>query len=491
MYLGINNSPQTLLPYNISANDTSISVLSVDGFPAGPNLATIGSGDNAELIRYVSVSESALIGCERGFYNTTAAAWPAGTKIARYYSAYDADIAKSNIEDLESRKANTSDLGDLALLDTVDNSKIASMPANTIKGNNLSSAGSPDDLTVDETVKMIFGGLSTETTPAPVDTDRLISEITRSSVVSRVLVTFGTIKNYILSTLFNISTGHDHNGSNSKKVSGSDLASVVPVSLGGTNAATSSDARSNLNVAPNDAEYVVATADNELGNGLVLTAGSDIAITKNSVNSSLTISVDNPSNITIDFLEASSLSNVSTGESLSILFGKVKKFFNNLASVATSGSYNDLLNKPTLATVATSGSYSDLSNKPTLATVATSGSYSDLIDEPTLATVATSGSYNDLLNKPTLGTLAAKGYNEATITLTSAGWSSKSQTVSVPGMTSTSPIPLYGPTPTESNRTAYFDADVFCSAQGLGTLTFKYTSSTAPTSDISVNLMFF
>jgi hypothetical protein len=60
-----------------------------------------------------------------------------------------------------------------------------------------------------------------------------------------------------------------------------------------------------------------------------------------------------------------------------------------------------------LATVATSGSYNDLSNTPTLATVATSGSYNDLSNTPTLATVATSGSYNDLSNTPTLGTASA------------------------------------------------------------------------------------
>lgn len=35
-----------------------------------------------------------------------------------------------------------------------------------------------------------------------------------------------------------------------------------------------------------------------------------------------------------------------------------------------------------------------------LATVATTGDYDDLINKPSLATVATSGSYNDLLNKP-------------------------------------------------------------------------------------------
>lgn len=37
-----------------------------------------------------------------------------------------------------------------------------------------------------------------------------------------------------------------------------------------------------------------------------------------------------------------------------------------LATVATSGSYNDLSGKPTLAKVATSGSYNDLSNKPSI-----------------------------------------------------------------------------------------------------------------------------
>ena len=62
---------------------------------------------------------------------------------------------------------------------------------------------------------------------------------------------------------------------------------------------------------------------------------------------------------------------------------------------------NAKANTSDLATVATSGSYNDLSNKPSLATVATSGSYDDLINKPNLATVAISGSYTDLNNKPT------------------------------------------------------------------------------------------
>ena len=67
-------------------------------------------------------------------------------------------------------------------------------------------------------------------------------------------------------------------------------------------------------------------------------------------------------------------------------------------------------NKPNLATVATSGSYNDLSNKPTIPAAQiqsdwtqTNTSAKDYIkNKPNLATVATSGSYNDLSNKPSI-----------------------------------------------------------------------------------------
>lgn len=70
------------------------------------------------------------------------------------------------------------------------------------------------------------------------------------------------------------------------------------------------------------------------------------------------------------------------------LAGKVDS--SSLATVATTGSYNDLINKPTLF----SGAYADLTGKPTLF----SGSYADLTNKPTLF----SGSYNDLSDTPTL-----------------------------------------------------------------------------------------
>lgn len=108
----------------------------------------------------------------------------------------------------------------------------------------------------------------------------------------------------------------------------------------------------------------------------------------------------------------------------------------NLASVATSGDYDDLSNKPSIpaAQVQSDWSQSDntqvdyIKNKPNLSTVATTGDYADLSNKPTipaapvqsnwnesdssslayiqnkpnLATVATSGSYDDLSDKPTI-----------------------------------------------------------------------------------------
>lgn len=82
----------------------------------------------------------------------------------------------------------------------------------------------------------------------------------------------------------------------------------------------------------------------------------------------------------------------------------------SLAAVSKSGSYADLSNKPTLF----SGSYVDLTNKPTLfdGTYAAltgkptlfDGTYASLTGKPSFATVSATGSYTDLLNKPSIPT---------------------------------------------------------------------------------------
>lgn len=86
----------------------------------------------------------------------------------------------------------------------------------------------------------------------------------------------------------------------------------------------------------------------------------------------------------------------------------------------TSDAY--IKNKPSLATVATSGSYNDLTNKPTIPAAQVNSDWNansgvaQILNKPSLATVATSGSYNDLTNKPTIPTV-----NNATLTIQKNG----------------------------------------------------------------------
>uniref|UniRef100_A0AAU8AZV1 Chromosome segregation ATPase n=1 Tax=Dulem virus 41 TaxID=3145759 RepID=A0AAU8AZV1_9CAUD len=73
-------------------------------------------------------------------------------------------------------------------------------------------------------------------------------------------------------------------------------------------------------------------------------------------------------------------------------------------SVADSGAF--IKNKPSLATVATSGNYNDLQNKPTIPAPQVNSDWNassgiaQILNKPSLAPVATSGSYNDLTDKP-------------------------------------------------------------------------------------------
>ena len=71
-----------------------------------------------------------------------------------------------------------------------------------------------------------------------------------------------------------------------------------------------------------------------------------------------------------------------------------------------------------------------------------------------------------------------------TCTLTSAWWSSNSQTVSVTGVTASNTV-IVSPAP--SDIADYADCGVYCSAQGSGTLTFG--CDTAPSGDIVVNVL--
>lgn len=60
-----------------------------------------------------------------------------------------------------------------------------------------------------------------------------------------------------------------------------------------------------------------------------------------------------------EFVEADSRGNIVAGESVAILWGKVKKFFSDLKNVAFTGNYNDLSNKPSIPSVSSSSAVTE------------------------------------------------------------------------------------------------------------------------------------
>ncbi|MGW8822216.1 hypothetical protein ACWGNU_08835 [Paenibacillus lautus] len=99
MYPAQVNSPGTELAGAIDAAQDSIQVADGSVLPDGPNLLTIGTDEAAETILYTGKTGDELTGVTRGFQGT-AQSWAAGTKVARYFTAYDHDAAVSNISEL-------------------------------------------------------------------------------------------------------------------------------------------------------------------------------------------------------------------------------------------------------------------------------------------------------------------------------------------------------------------------------------------------------
>jgi hypothetical protein len=103
MYAGKVNSPATTLDGAINDSVQTINVIDGSILPAAPNLAVIGTGEDAETILYGVKTDNALTTVTRGFQGT-AKAWDSGTAIARMFTAYDYDTLKANISELDSVK---------------------------------------------------------------------------------------------------------------------------------------------------------------------------------------------------------------------------------------------------------------------------------------------------------------------------------------------------------------------------------------------------
>lgn len=154
----------------------------------------------------------------------------------------------------------------------------------------------------------------------------------------------------------------------------------------------------------------------------------DSGVTYRLSKSGSTITLTGSDGSTSSVTDANTDTNTTYGEATTSTAGLMsaadKRKLNGIAAGANNYTYTHPSTHPAsmitgLAKVATSGSYNDLSNKPTIP-----AAYSHPSTHPAsmitgLAKVATSGSYNDLSNKPTIPTvpssLPANGGNADTV----------------------------------------------------------------------------
>lgn len=71
-----------------------------------------------------------------------------------------------------------------------------------------------------------------------------------------------------------------------------------------------------------------------------------------------------------------------------------------------------------------------------------------------------------------------------TATLSTSGWSSSTQTVTVSGVSATETAQLIQPVPAIASQSAYYDAGILCTGQADNALTF--TCDTVPTAALTV-----
>lgn len=112
MYPAMVNSPELSLKTAITSPSQTSIVISGSvstKFPSYPNLLVIGTGEDAETIRFTEAPTGndtdgwTYANVERGFQGSPNT-WSAGTPVSRLFTAYDNDTFRANILDLDTRK---------------------------------------------------------------------------------------------------------------------------------------------------------------------------------------------------------------------------------------------------------------------------------------------------------------------------------------------------------------------------------------------------
>ena len=102
-----------------------------------------------------------------------------------------------------------------------------------------------------------------------------------------------------------------------------------------------------------DADTILTEFSNDIKSRVSTKANQGLTA-QQIANAKANIDIDKVPNVatndqTPTFLEESTRTNIASGDKLSLIFGKIKKFFSDLKAVAFSGSYNDLSDTPDLS----------------------------------------------------------------------------------------------------------------------------------------------
>ena len=184
------------------------------------------------------------------------------------------------------------------------------------------------------------------------------------------------------------------------------------------------------------------------------------------------------SNVTAAFTAASSRTNIATGEKLSVLFGKIAKWFSDLGSLA----FKSTVAKTDLARdVQTSLEKADSALQSVTKSDVGLGNVDNVkqysaSNPPPYPVASVNGMTGNVTIKPKC----------VTVTLSSSGWDStaKTQTAAVSGVSATETDQLITPTPSLASQPAYYEAGIKVMAQSADGLTF--TADTIPTADLTV-----
>lgn len=195
------------------------------------------------------------------------------------------------------------------------------------------------------------------------------------------------------------------------------------------------------------------------------------------------------------------LSNLQTGLQNATRMLDQKANSSSLAKVATSGNYSDLNELPIIPTVdavlsstsenpvqnkAVYAALADKAEASSLSDVATSGSYNDLNDKPTIPVVDSSldTSSSNAIQNGAVATAINTKQNKAIATTATLASGNTAWTVTVNGVTANNIVLV---APNAAGYAQWVDHRVRCSSQNTNTLGF--TADTATTASITVNVV--